>query len=219
MLNIDFLKENIDFTNIKPYLSYKDIDAFCELALLHQVKTIYVPPIFVTHVNIKVNKKGIDVGTVAGFPYGNIPIELKEQGIILAARAGAAWVDVCLDLSSVKSHRYDAVKAEIIQLTNTAHRRKVRIKIIVESPFLTKDELIYTVKLVDGLADYLKTASGVGNKITKKDVKIIKQFLRHSKLKVAGGIATIEQINEFFNLGADKIGTSKGFEILESLPT
>ena len=214
-MNIDFLKQNIDFTNVKPDVSVKEINKFCKQALFHKVKTIYVPPVFVVQAVSQVGKNGIDVGTIAGFPYGNIPIELKKGGIAWAARHKARWVDVCLNISSVKSNNYSDVEKEIKQLTAEAYKHKIGLKIIVESPYLTKNELIRVTELIDYYhVDYIKTASGVGNQITEKDVKIIKPILKYSKLKAAGGISRLDQAIIFFNLGADKIGSSKGFEIL-----
>ena len=65
--------------------------------------------------------------------------------------------------------------------------------------------------------DFIKTATGYGNRVKLSHVKLIKPLLRYSKLKAAGGIITIQEVTDFFKHGADVIGSSKGFDILSGV--
>jgi len=220
MKTIDYLRENIDYTNVKPNVSQQEMESFCKIALRNHVKTIYVPPVFVDLAFSMVGKDGIEVGTTAGFPYGNVPVELKELGIRYAAEHKARWVDVCLNVSLVRSNRFDEVKDELLRLVAAACDYEIGLKTIIEAPYLGIDELVETTKLVDSCGvDYLKTATGVGTKVSERGVEVIKLLLKRSKLKVAGGISTLSEAERFFDLGADKIGSSNGFQILEEAKT
>ncbi len=217
LIDINFLKSNIDFSCLKPDVSQDNISAFCETALSNSVKTIYVPPCFIQFVNSRVSSQGIDVGTTAGFPYGNNSVDVKKAGILYAAEKGAKWVDVCINLSFVKSGRYFDVEREIENLLEISQSAGIGLKLIVESPYLDEDELIRTTKIVNKhKVDYIKTATGVGNAVSEREVRIIKSNLTDTKLKVSGGIFMVDQVLAYFDLGADKIGSSHGFHILES---
>ncbi len=219
-IRMDFLRENIDFTLINPSCSKKEIMEFCRKAILRNVGTIYVPPAFLGYACSLTRGHSIDVGTTAGFPYGNMPTELKEAGISYAAKNGARWVDVCLNVSLIKSGEYAAAEKEISGLAKAAHKNRIGLKLIIDSPYLKKNELVKTARLVDAHGvDYLKTASGVGNKICLDDVKTLMAVLRKSRLKVSGGISTFREAAGIFNLGADRIGSSKGFEIMREAET
>lgn len=216
MVDLDFLRQHIDFTCVHPHVSQEEMNMFCQRAINNQVATIYVPPVYVEFALSLVKSCGIEIGTTAGFPFGNQPSEIKFRGIAFAVESGAKWVDVCLDISAVRSGMFDVVGEEIHSLGYMARREGIGLKLIVESPYLKLDELICVTKLVEyeGI-EFLKTATGVGNRVSQKEVLTIKKHLQRTKLKVAGGVTTLDSAVRFFDLGADIIGSSRGFEILE----
>jgi len=214
--DVDFLREHIDFTNISPYATEKEIVNFCHKAADYRVKTVYVPPIFL-HTASRDFRACFEIGTTAGFPYGNVPFAVKEKGIDYAWKNGAKWIDVVADISLIKSNNWFAVEKEIQALVECVERKmNLSLKLIIETPYLSDEEIKYVVEIADSNDVYcIKTATGVGNKVKLKHVELIKPLLKRSKLKVAGGITTLEDTLTFFNRGADIIGSSKGFEILE----
>jgi len=214
MINFNFLRENIDFTNISPLASFEEIEKLCEKANKYYVQTIYVQPIFLPQIKNKL-KNGIDVGTTGGFPFGNVPLQIKLNEIEYAAKNGARWIDICLNLSNVKSNKWDKVRYEMYKIRRKSLQESIGLKIILEVPFLTNDEIEKLVNIAEEeKIEFLKTASGVRNKVTLGQLKFIKPLLKSCKLKVAGGISTLEEVKEFFENGADVIGSSKGFDIL-----
>jgi deoxyribose-phosphate aldolase len=211
----DFLRQHIDFTCVRPDVSEQEIIKFCQQAVRHRVKTIYVPPAFLTLALTQVKQSDVVIGTTAGFPYGNMPFAVKKTGIVFAAKQGAVWVDVCLNVSWLRSGKLKEVAKEIQQLNTIARQHGMGLKLIVESPYLTVNELRHVSKLVNKAGvEYIKTATGVCNRVSTQEVKIIKRCLTTTRLKVAGGISTLAQAKKFFDLGADVVGTSAGFELL-----
>ena len=65
-------------------------------------------------------------------------------------------------------------------------------------------------------ADFVKTSTGFGSAgATLKDVKLMKSIVGdYCKIKVAGGIRTLAQVLAFIEAGAERIGTSRGVEII-----
>ncbi len=217
MVDVDFLREKIDFTNVSPTSSLKEIEELCEKAIKYSIKTIYVQPVFLSYAKNKLNGE-IDIGTTGGFPFGNIPVQIKFKEIEYAARNGAKWIDICLNISNIRSNNWDNVKEEIYELKKKSSQESIGLKIIIEVPFLTSNETIRVIEIAEeAKIEFIKTASGVGNKVTLDQLKFIKPFLKSCKLKVAGGISTFNEAKRFFENGADIIGSSKGFDILKEV--
>ena len=133
MVNFDFLRKNIDFTNVSPTSSFEEIKELCKKANKHSVKTIYVQPIFLLYAKNKL-EKGIDIGTTGGFPFGNVPLQIKLNEIEYAAKNGARWIDICLNISNVKSNKWDEVREEIFELRRKSLQESIGLKIILEIP-------------------------------------------------------------------------------------
>mgnify|MGYP001604339358 CR=1 FL=1 len=214
MVNFNFLIRNIDFTNVNPTSSYEEIKEFCIKANKYSVKTIYVQPFFLSYVK-GIVKQDIEIGTTGGFPFGNVPLQVKFYEIEYAAKNGAKWIDVCINLSNVKSKKWDKVREEIFELQKKSIQESIGLQLILEIPFLTNDEIMKLVSISEKeKVEFLKTASGVRNKITLDQLRFIKPLLKSCKLKVSGSILNLKEVNEFFENGADIVGSSKGFEII-----
>ena len=53
---------------------------------------------------------------------------------------------------------------------------------------------------------------------TKEDVALMKKHCApHLKIKAAGGISSIEDAEDFINLGADRLGTSRIVKLAKAL--
>lgn len=216
MIDRTYLKKHIDFTLIRPDSSLQEITAFCMKAIEHQVTTIYVPLPFVKFARSLVEKYDIAIGTTAGFPHGNCLESTKLNEITHAKNHGATWVDVPLNLHNVKSKNWNNVKSEMKTLVEHTVHSKICLKLIIETPFLTKEEIIQVINLAEECGvTIIKTATGVGNKVTIDEVKILLNNIKNAKIKAAGGITSIDIVRTLFSMGVTYVGSSKGFEILE----
>ena len=63
----------------------------------------------------------------------------------------------------------------------------------------------------DSGAEYIKTSTGFGGGgATREDVALFKANVApHVKIKAAGGIANLQDAEDFVALGADRLGTSR----------
>ena len=65
--------------------------------------------------------------------------------------------------------------------------------------------------------DFIKTSTGFGTEgATLEDVQLMKKCVGEKvKIKAAGGIRSLEMAMAMIDAGADRIGTSRGVEIME----
>ena len=123
---------------------------------------------------------------------------------------GATEIDTVINRNDVKDGNYRAILAELKELRKTT--TGAILKVIVETCDLTEDEKIRLCELVtEAGCDYIKTSTGFGSHGAK--VEDIELFAKHIgpnvKIKAAGGIANMQDAEEFVALGADRLGTSR----------
>ena len=70
----------------------------------------------------------------------------------------------------------------------------------------------------DSGAEYIKTSTGFSTGgATKQDVALFAAHVApHLKIKAAGGIATVQDAEDFINLGASRLGTSRIVKIVKA---
>ena len=91
------------------------------------------------------------------------------------------------------------------------------LKVIIETCLLTDDEKRKMCDIVcEAGADYIKTSTGFSTAGANfHDVELmVKGVAGRCKVKAAGGISTVEDMEKFLALGADRLGTSRAVKIL-----
>ena len=92
------------------------------------------------------------------------------------------------------------------------------LKVIIECCLLTEDEKIKMCELVSlSGADYIKTSTGFSKGgATREDIKLFADHVdKNVKIKAAGGISTLKDAEDFINLGASRLGTSRIVKIVK----
>ncbi len=123
---------------------------------------------------------------------------------------GCNEIDMVVNISDVKNGHYDKVEEEIRQLKQACGSHV--LKVIIETCYLTEEEKIAMCNAVTNAgADYIKTSTGFGTDgATKEDVELFKKHIGPNvKIKAAGGVSTLEDLEMFIGLGCDRIGTSR----------
>ena len=86
------------------------------------------------------------------------------------------------------------------------------LKVIIEACLLTEEEKITACRLVtEAGADYIKTSTGFSTGgATREDVALMRKYSGPDvKVKAAGGISTLKDADDYMNLGAERLGTSR----------
>ena len=152
----------------------------------------------------------IAICTVIGFPNGYSTTAAKCFEARDAVENGASEIDMVINIGWVKDGLYDKVLEEI-KAVKAACGGKL-LKVIIETCLLTDAEKIEMCRVVsDSGAEYIKTSTGFGGGgATREDVALFKAHVApHVKIKAAGGIANLQDAEDFVALGADRLGTSR----------
>ena len=96
------------------------------------------------------------------------------------------------------------------------------LKVIIETCYLTEEEKIAMCRAVTNAgADFIKTSTGFGTGgATKEDVELFKKYIGPNvRIKAAGGVSTLEDLEMFINLGCERIGTSRAVGLCKGQAT
>jgi deoxyribose-phosphate aldolase len=210
------LASYIEHTNLSPTLTIRDVDKLVDEARQFGFLGICIPPFWVKRAQREIAKDKILLVTVAGFPLGYNMTETKLDEIKRAIDNGADEVDVVWNVTSFKTG-IPWTKIEIAKCSKLAHDNQKLLKVIIETAYLTDEEITEACKLcADAGADFVKTSTGfapTGAKV--EDVKLMRSVLpKQVGIKASAGIKTMEQAIAMIEAGADRLGTSSGIKIV-----
>ncbi|MCH5263803.1 MAG: deoxyribose-phosphate aldolase [Lachnospiraceae bacterium] len=205
----------VDHTQLQAYATWEDIVKLCDEAVANETASVCVPPTYIKRIHDTYGDK-LDICTVVGFPLGYSVTEAKAAETRQAISDGASEIDMVVNISHVKNGMYDEVEQEIRALKEICGN--LVLKVIIETCYLTEEEKIAMCKAVTNAgADYIKTSTGFGTGgATIEDVRLFKQHIGENvKIKAAGGISTVEDLEAFVQEGCDRIGTSRAVGLLK----
>jgi deoxyribose-phosphate aldolase len=160
------------------------------------------------------------VGTTAGFPHGTEAVEAKVRSAELSIENGATEIDFVINIGKALDRDFDYIEKEFLkmaELKDKAGLPEFNVKAILEVCFIPAEIVKELVEIAISTGiDYVKTSTGFGPRgATPEDVRLLVELARgRIKVKASGGIRTLDQVREFLLIGADRIGTSSGDEIL-----
>ena len=208
----------IDHTNLKATATREDIRRLCEEAKTYHFASVMVNSAFTALCRDLVKGTGVLVGTVAGFPLGQMSTAAKVFEAENAIADGADEIDYVVNVSDVKDGRWDLVKDEMKKITDACHSRGAGCKVIFENCYLTKEEIARLAGIAKEVKpDFIKTSTGFGTGgATPEDVRIMKEIAGNDvKVKAAGGIRDWASCRAMIEAGAERIGASAGKQILD----
>ena len=215
------LARHIEHTLLSPTLTIGAIDKLVDEARQYKFFGVCVPPFWVKRASREVGKDPITLVTVAGFPLGYNITETKIDEIKRGIDNGAKEVDVVWNISSFKTGN-PWTKVEIAKCAKACHDQEALLKVIIETAYLSNDEIKEACAIcADAGADFVKTSTGFAPAgATVEHVRLMRASLpKQVGVKASGGIKTREQALELLEAGADRIGTSSGVLMMNSIPT
>ena len=208
-MDIKDILEKCDHTLLRVDCTSEEIRALCDQAIRYHCASVCIPPCHVAGAKRYVGDR-LTLCTVIGFPNGYMTTAAKAFEAADAVKNGADEIDMVINLSMVKDGCWADV-ANDIRAVREATSGKI-LKVIIECCLLTEEEKVHLCKTVaDCGADFIKTSTGFSKGgATREDVKLLRE---HSpkllKVKAAGGIASLQDAEDFISLGADRLGTSR----------
>ena len=194
---------------LKAYAAWEDIRKLCEEALAYHTASVCVPPSYVKRIHDTYGER-LAICTVVGFPLGYSVTEAKLAEVEQALKDGCDEIDMVINIGDVKNGHYEKVEQEIRTLKKACGDHI--LKVIVETCYLTREEKIAMCRAVTNAgADYIKTSTGFGTGgAVREDVELFREHIGPGvKIKAAGGISTLEDLELFLQSGCDRVGTSK----------
>lgn len=205
-----------DHTLLAVNATWADIKAICDDGMKFSTASVCIPAAYVKRAKEYVGDK-LAICTVIGFPNGYSTTATKVFETKDAIENGADEIDMVINIGMLKDKMYDEILTEI-KAIKAACKDKI-LKVIIETCLLTDEEKVMMCKIVSASgADYIKTSTGFSTAgATPEDVKLFSENIeKHVKIKAAGGIASLADAENFINLGASRLGTSRIVKIAKA---
>lgn len=214
-MNKNQILKYVDHTLLSQTATWDDIRVICNDGMKYKTASVCIPPSFVKRAKEYVGNK-IAICTVIGFPNGYSTTATKMYETEDAINNGADEIDMVINIADLKSKLYDKVRDEIIAIKERCGGKI--LKVIVETCLLTKEEKVIMCRIVsEAGADYIKTSTGfsVGG-ATREDVSLFRDNISKGvRVKAAGGISSLQDAEDFINLGCKRLGTSRIVKIIK----
>ena len=208
-MEIKYILSKCDHTLLAQAATWDEIRAICDDGMKYETASACIPPSFVKRAKEYVGDRLV-ICTVIGFPNGYNTTAVKVFETEDAIRSGADEIDMVINVGELRAGNYDFVREEI-RAIKAACGDKI-LKVIIETCLLTEEEKLVMCRLVtEAGADFIKTSTGFSTAgATREDVKLMRANVgAEVKVKAAGGIGNLQDAEDFLNLGADRLGTSR----------
>lgn len=215
-MEIKEILNKVDHTLLSQGATWEEIKSICDDGTKYVTASVCIPASFVKQAKEYVGEK-LAICTVIGFPNGYSTTATKVFETADAVKNGADEIDMVINIGWLKDKKYDEILNEINEIKKACNGKI--LKVIIETCLLSDDEKIKMCEIVSkSNADYIKTSTGFSTAgATKEDIEL---FAKHTtngkKIKAAGGIASIKDAEEFINLGASRLGTSRIVKIVKN---
>jgi deoxyribose-phosphate aldolase len=208
-MEIQEILSRCDHTLLRQDATCREIAALCDEGIRYKVASVCIPACHVAGAKQYVGD-ALKLCTVIGFPNGYSTTAAKVFETEDALKNGADEIDMVINIAMVKDRCYDRLLEEIkaVKAICGAHI----LKVIVETCLLTEEEKRAMCDVVsESGADFIKTSTGFSTGgATREDVALLRQCCAPQvRVKAAGGIATLQDAEDFIRLGADRLGTSR----------
>ena len=210
------LNKYIDHTILKATASQKDIEKLCAEAAEHKFYSVCVNGCYVKDVKKYLEGTDVKVAAVVGFPLGAMTTAAKVFEAKEAIENGASEIDMVINVAKLQDGEYGYVEEEIRQIKEAIGKNV--LKVIIETCYLSDEEKVKACELsLKAKADFVKTSTGFGTGgATFEDVKLMKSVVgNNAKVKASGGVKDKETAEKYVELGAERLGTSSGIEIIK----
>lgn len=213
-LTAKIFAENADHTLLAADTTPEKLEAFLVGAVELGVKRVCVSPNL-----LPVDKRGLEIVTVVGFPSGAHKAAIKAAEAKQAVLDGADEVDMVVNAALIKAADWDAVAAEISAVKAACDGKP--LKVILETANLSDEEIVLSAKAAAAAgADFVKTSTGFHSfgGASAHAVKLMAETVGESLgVKASGGIRTAADAQKMWDAGATRFGVSATAEILREL--
>ena len=218
-MNTKEILSHVDHTLLKATATWEQIKKIAEESIEYGTASICIPQCYLKRLNETYGDK-VNLCTVVGFPLGYNSTSSKVEEIKSALADGANEIDMVVNIADVKNKDFKKVEDEIRTLKEACGEHI--LKVIIETCYLDEEEKIAMCHAVtNAKADYIKTSTGFGTAgATMEDILLFKKHIGPDvKMKAAGGIRSVQDMEDYLAVGVDRLGTSSAIKLLEGEQT
>ncbi len=212
------IAQMIDHTFLKAHGTPADIEKLCAEAVEWHFGAVMVNPCNIERCVDLLAGTPVRIGTVAGFPLGQMSSSAKAFEIRDSIDRGAQEVDLVINVRAVQAGDEEYVLGELRNLADTCDEAGATSKVILENCYLTDEQKRWACRLaVEAGVDFVKTSTGFGTGgATVADVRLMHEVVAgRAEVKAAGGIHTYEDAIALIEAGATRLGASAGVAIVK----
>ena len=203
----------IDHAQLQPRLGAKTVEQCCKEALHHGFAGVCLASRWMPQARRWLGERGsVKLVSVVSFPFGASASAIKRAEAEWAVEAGADELDLVPDFALLLDGELTALHDQIAQLVELS----LPVKLILEADQLTADQLETLVEVaLDAGVAFLKTGSGYGQPASPQLVQRLHKLASgRARIKASGGIRSLEQAIQLVQAGAERLGTSRGVELV-----
>lgn len=211
----------IDHTILAPNASEEDVRRLCAEAKQYGFASVCANPVWAPVLAEELADSHAVPCVVVGFPFGASATTVKAFEAKTAVEAGAAEVDMVINIADARAGKKDALVADIKAVADAVHTGNALLKVIIETSELTDEQKILACQAsVEAGADFVKTSTGYSaSGATVEDIALMRKTVGPDLgVKASGGVRTREEALAMIEAGATRIGASKGIAIIGAGP-
>lgn len=197
--------EIADHTLLAPGTTRAEFEAFLDSAAKLGVKRVCVSPTL-----LPVDKRGLEIVTVVGFPTGVHTAAVQAFEAAVAVRDGADEIDMVVDPGRVQAADWEGLEADIATVRDAVPG--VVLKVIIESAGLSDEQIVGCCRAAEAAgADFVKTSTGfsAAGGASEHAVRLMAETVGDRLgVKASGGIRTADAVRAMWDAGATRYGVS-----------
>ena len=214
------LSKYIDHTLLKADATVDQIKTLCEEAAEYNFMSVCINPVHIPLAKELLADSDVKVCTVIGFPLGANATAVKAFEAKTAVEDGADEVDMVINIGAAKAGDWETVEKDVRAVVE-AVPEEVVVKVIIETSLLNDEEKTLASQAAQrGGTDFVKTSTGFSTGgATLEDVTLMRQAVGPDLgVKASGGLSNYAEAMAMIEVGATRIGASKGIAIVTQKP-
>lgn len=218
VVTVKEIAQMLDHSTLQPFLTQDDIRKGCDIALKYGTATVCARPGDMKLVTKCLEGSGVLPCTVIGFPHGNHCTDVKVFEAEKALEDGCRELDTVINIGKVIAGDEAFVEDETARLSALAHRENAILKVILETCFLTDEQIVAACRVCERAgADFVKTSTGYGKAgAAPHHVALMRASVSERvRVKASGGIHHLDEVLAYRLLGASRCGVSATVQIME----
>ncbi len=199
---------------LEPHTNIEELNQLCDASDFFDFKGFCTNLVRIPLARNRIStKKSMNLIAVIGFPFGDIPEELKQAQAEWAAEQGADEIDVVPNFLNLHEGNGSSFSNELSKICELG----LPTRAILDTTRLNMEKLEIAVEAsIDAGVKGIQTGNGFGPKATPKTIERLLPLVRgRCSIKAAGGVTNLIQALDLIKSGCSEIGTSKGLELIK----